>query len=154
MYGKVDETLVHALRACVSSDAGVLWAGDAHRFEGGAEQLRAASRDQSFHEAHAVEVMVTPRDVEEVQRVVRLCAQRLIPITPRGAGTGIEGAAIPYAGGLVLCTVPNPNPTPVPQTVEGLTKTPRNCVLGCPLGACSLGGGGGPILRRHYKASR
>jgi hypothetical protein len=53
--------------------------------------------------------MVTPRSVAEVAAVVRLCAQRRIPITPRGAGTGIEGGAIPYAGGVVLCTVRSPN---------------------------------------------
>jgi hypothetical protein len=34
--------------------------------------------------------------------VVAVCAAHRIPLTPRGAGTGLEGGAIPYLGGVVL----------------------------------------------------
>jgi len=64
---------------------------------------------RSFHNPAPVELLVSPRSVAEVAAVVRLCAQRRIPITPRGAGTGIEGGCIPYAGGVVLCTVRSPS---------------------------------------------
>ena len=33
---------------------------------------------------------------------MRLCARDCIPLNPRGAGTGLEGGAIPYLGGVVL----------------------------------------------------
>ncbi len=41
-----------------------------------------------------------PRSAEEVQQIVRLCANEGIPIIPRGAGSGLSGGAI--GEGLVL----------------------------------------------------
>jgi glycolate oxidase len=35
---------------------------------------------------------------------MQLCNQYLIPVTPRGAGTGLSGGALPHLGGLVLST--------------------------------------------------
>src|SRR5690606_38479294 len=32
-----------------------------------------------------------------------ICSKHLIPITPRGAGTGLSGGALPIYGGLVIC---------------------------------------------------
>lgn len=40
----------------------------------------------------------------EVQELVRLCRREAIPITPRGAGTGLSGGAVPTNGGLVIET--------------------------------------------------
>jgi glycolate oxidase len=42
------------------------------------------------------------RSAEEVQRAVRACAERGIPIVPRGAGTGLSGGANATDGCLVL----------------------------------------------------
>jgi len=42
------------------------------------------------------------RSAEEVQRAVRACAERDIPIVPRGAGTGLSGGANATDGCLVL----------------------------------------------------
>ena len=36
--------------------------------------------------------------------VVRLCAERGVPVTPRGAGTGLSGGAVPARQGVVLAT--------------------------------------------------
>jgi len=47
---------------------------------------------------------VLPKSVEQVAAVLRECNLRRIPVTPRGAGTGIEGGAIPYHGGVVITT--------------------------------------------------
>src|SRR5690349_16626951 len=41
---------------------------------------------------------------EEVAVVLRLCAEHRIPVTPRGAGSGMVGGALPIAGGIVLST--------------------------------------------------
>jgi glycolate oxidase len=40
----------------------------------------------------------------EVAAVLRICAERGVPVTPRGAGSGMCGGALPVAGGVVLST--------------------------------------------------
>jgi glycolate oxidase len=46
--------------------------------------------------------VVLPRSRDEVQAIVRICAQHLIPFVARGAGTGLSGGALPATGGLVI----------------------------------------------------
>ena len=46
--------------------------------------------------------VVHPREVAEVVTVVRHCAERGIPVVPRGAGTGLSGGANATAGCIVL----------------------------------------------------
>ena len=47
-------------------------------------------------------LVVLPETVEQVQRVLRLCCARKIPVVARGAGTGLSGGALPLAGGVIL----------------------------------------------------
>jgi len=47
-------------------------------------------------------LVVLPRTVEEVQRIVRLCNERDVPVVARGAGTGLSGGALPHAEGVLL----------------------------------------------------
>ena len=47
-----------------------------------------------------VEVLTT----EEIAAVMKLCNEHHIPVTPRGAGTGLVGGAVPIHGGIVLVT--------------------------------------------------
>ncbi|MGO9310673.1 MAG: FAD-binding oxidoreductase [Spirochaetia bacterium] len=52
---------------------------------------------------HALpEVVVMPGTAAEVQAVVRLASRALVPITPRGAGSGLSGGAVPACGGISL----------------------------------------------------
>jgi len=48
----------------------------------------------------AIDVMST----EEVSAVMKICNENHIPVTCRGAGTGLAGACTPIAGGVVICT--------------------------------------------------
>lgn len=48
--------------------------------------------------------VVRPGTPEEVSALMRLCYAEEIPVTPRGAGTGLSGGALPQHGGLVLST--------------------------------------------------
>src|SRR5882762_3206859 len=43
-------------------------------------------------------------DVTEVSAVMRLALEHHVPVTPRGAGTGLSGGALPVHGGIVLAT--------------------------------------------------
>ncbi len=52
--------------------------------------------------AHRPEAVVKPRTTAEVSAVMRLANEHRIPVTPRGAGTGIAGGAVPMYGGIVL----------------------------------------------------
>ncbi len=45
-----------------------------------------------------------PKTTEHVAAVVRLAAGLGLPITPRGAGTGLSGGATPVGGGIVIGT--------------------------------------------------
>jgi FAD/FMN-containing dehydrogenase len=48
------------------------------------------------------DVVVHPLTVQEIQDVLRYCYVNDIPVTPRGAGTGNYGQAVPLHGGVVL----------------------------------------------------
>ncbi|MBS1704446.1 MAG: FAD-binding protein [Armatimonadetes bacterium] len=49
-------------------------------------------------------VVTLPRSTQEAQTIVRWCAKNQIPFTPRGAGTGLSGGAMPALGGVVIST--------------------------------------------------
>lgn len=42
------------------------------------------------------DVVVFPKNVEEVSAVVRVCNDRYIPVVPFGTGTGLEGGIAAY----------------------------------------------------------
>ena len=48
--------------------------------------------------------VVMPVDTDEVAAVVRWCVAHSVPYTPRGAGTGLSGGAMPALGGVVIST--------------------------------------------------
>ncbi len=50
------------------------------------------------------EVVVKPSGEEEISRILLVCNRHRIPVTPRGAGTGLSGGALPVMGGVVLST--------------------------------------------------
>ena len=71
----------------------------------GHERLDDYGRDESplpefFPPACAVLVEST----EQAAAVLRICLERKVPVTPRGAGSGMCGGALPVAGGVVLST--------------------------------------------------
>ena len=48
------------------------------------------------------ELVVLPGSTAEVAGLARLCNRERVPLTPRGAGTGYSGGAVPVARGVVL----------------------------------------------------
>jgi hypothetical protein len=48
------------------------------------------------------DIVVTPRTQDEVVTVLRAAYKHKVPVTPRGAGTGNYGQAMPLAGGAIL----------------------------------------------------
>lgn len=47
-------------------------------------------------------VVASPRNTEEVQRIVRLCAAHDVPLTVTAGRSGVSGASVPMFGGVVL----------------------------------------------------
>ncbi|MCX5800779.1 MAG: FAD-binding protein [Candidatus Eisenbacteria bacterium] len=66
-----------------------------------AEELRCHSCDATGKSA-LPEVVVRPERVEQVSAIARFCTEEGIPLTPRGAGTGLSGGAVPAGGGVSL----------------------------------------------------
>jgi glycolate oxidase len=59
--------------------------------------------DESLHaDVQLPEAVVFPSDTAQVAAIVRLAAERRVPITARGAGTGLSGGCIPLPGGVVV----------------------------------------------------
>jgi len=50
------------------------------------------------------DVVVHPGSTDEISRVMKLANRELIPVFPRGAGSGFTGGSLPTRGGIVLCT--------------------------------------------------
>jgi glycolate oxidase subunit GlcD len=48
------------------------------------------------------DIVVLPSTTEEVSRIMKVAAQYNIPITPRGAGTGLSGGATTVMGGISI----------------------------------------------------
>lgn len=71
----------------------------------GHEKLDDYGRDESpLPEFFPPECAVLCSTKEEVSAVLRLCLEHKVPVTPRGAGSGMVGGALPVAGGIVLST--------------------------------------------------
>jgi alkyldihydroxyacetonephosphate synthase len=74
-----------------------------------AELVRCA-RDWSWPSLYAAaqgeaalpDVVVRPRTDEEVAAALHTATEHGVPVVPRGGGSGVMGAAVPYHGGVVL----------------------------------------------------
>ncbi len=48
------------------------------------------------------DIVIKPRTAEEISAVMKICNRQKIPVTPRGAGTGLSGGALPQFGGVLI----------------------------------------------------
>jgi len=63
--------------------------------------LVSYSYDASVHD-HRPVAAVWPLNTEQVSEILTLANAQRIPVTPRGAGTGLTGLAVPVQGGIVM----------------------------------------------------
>ncbi len=64
--------------------------------------LEKYSRDQSFTPPRKPNYVVKPKSLEEVQGVVRLANEQLMPVIPYSSGTDFHGGAVPNQGGILV----------------------------------------------------
>ncbi|MDF2571877.1 MAG: putative FAD-linked oxidoreductase [Sporomusa sp.] len=93
-YGKVTKTVVDQLETIVGTE-NVIWGKaipEQYAYDAGTrkEGLRYP------------EVLVFPGNTTAVAEIVKAANNLLIPVTPRGGGTGLAGGAVPLNGGIVL----------------------------------------------------
>jgi glycolate oxidase len=68
------------------------------------ESLNHYGHDETEHLLYLPNAVVKPANTQEVAAIMQYCNEHLIPVTPRGAGTGLSGGALPHLGGVLLST--------------------------------------------------
>src|SRR5687768_16738326 len=53
-------------------------------------------------EKNSPDVVVFPRNTDDVARIVKLCNRAGVPFLPRGAGTSLAGGCLPVGGGVMI----------------------------------------------------
>jgi glycolate oxidase len=91
-FNKITGEILSAIKAIVGEDAVI------SQHEG----MEKYSHDETEDLIYYPEVVVKPTSTQEVSDLMKLCNQHLIPVTPRGAGTGLSGGALPVKGGVLL----------------------------------------------------
>jgi glycolate oxidase len=78
--------------------------GEANVIFGNKKTLQKYSRDQIPEQryAHLPEVVVRPKTTGEIAKIMKLANREIIPVTPRAAGSGLSGGAVPVYGGILL----------------------------------------------------
>jgi glycolate oxidase len=75
--------------------------GDAYVFADD-ESLNNYAHDETENLHFLPDIVIKPRTAEEISQIMVLCNKHKIPVTPRGAGTGLSGGALPHLGGVLL----------------------------------------------------
>ncbi len=68
------------------------------------DSLQQYSHDETERLSFPPDIVLKPSTTEEVSAILKICHQHFIPVTPRGAGTGLSGGALPNLGGVLLST--------------------------------------------------
>ncbi|MGC4037257.1 MAG: FAD-linked oxidase C-terminal domain-containing protein [Chitinophagaceae bacterium] len=68
------------------------------------ESLYNYSHDETETLSFLPSVVIKPRTASEVSEILTICNREKIHVTPRGAGTGLSGGALPHLGGVLLST--------------------------------------------------
>ncbi|MCC9138107.1 FAD-binding oxidoreductase [Pontibacter silvestris] len=68
------------------------------------EQMLRYTHDETEDLHYEPELVLKPANASEISSIMQLCNQNLIPVTPRGAGTGLSGGALPIHKGVVIST--------------------------------------------------
>ena len=66
------------------------------------ESIDKYSHDETEDLRFAPEIVLKPVSSEEISSILQYCNRQSIPVTPRGAGTGLSGGALPVFGGVAL----------------------------------------------------
>ena len=68
------------------------------------ETLLHYSHDETEDLHFPPDVVIKPGTTGEISAIMKICNAEKIPVTPRGAGTGLSGGALSHLGGVLLST--------------------------------------------------
>jgi len=91
-YNSVTSEIIERLKEICGSQN--VLASDAER--------ESYSHDETACLSARPAVIVRPADTAQIAAVMKLAYENSIPVTPRGAGTGLSGGAVPLLGGIFL----------------------------------------------------
>lgn len=96
-YQLVDKRIMEELSGIVGSEFVIF---------DDAEKLEPFSHDEVADISYAKmpEIVVKPASAEELSAILKLANREMIPVTPRGAGSGLSGGAVPLSGGILVST--------------------------------------------------
>ena len=66
------------------------------------DQLQKYAHDETEDLVFYPQAAVSPANAEQISALMKICNENLIPVTPRGAGTGLSGGALPVHEGLLI----------------------------------------------------
>ena len=66
------------------------------------ESLNNYAHDETENLHFLPDIVIKPRTAKEISEIMLICNEHKIPVTPRGAGTGLSGGALPHLGGVLL----------------------------------------------------
>jgi glycolate oxidase len=68
------------------------------------EKMESYSHDEVAESGYSTmpDTVVKPGSAEEISEIMKLANRELVPVTPRGAGSGLSGGCVPVNGGIVL----------------------------------------------------
>lgn len=92
MYNKITPTILETLKTIVGSNFVFT----------DKEKLEHYGHDETEDLLYMPEVVVKPRTAQEISEILKLANKEMIPVTPRAAGTGLSGGALPVFGGIIL----------------------------------------------------
>lgn len=95
-YNQLTPELLDQLHAIV---------GDGNFFAGEDVNEDYSHDEMPIYGSKMPEAVVLPNSTQEVSDIMKLCNDNHIPVTVRGAGTGLCGGSTPLHGGVVLCTM-------------------------------------------------
>lgn len=91
-YNRVSTEDIHHFRGLLGED----------RVLAGSEQTGRYNHDETEDFRFNPEIVLLPDTAEQVAEILKHCNKRDIPVTARGAGTGLSGAALAVNGGVCL----------------------------------------------------
>lgn len=94
MYHKITALDIDAIKALAGADA--VLAGEEINADYGHDELGGISR--------MPEVLIKAKSTEQIAAIMKYAYEKNIPVTVRGSGTGLVGAAVPVEGGILLET--------------------------------------------------
>jgi glycolate oxidase len=93
-YGAITADIINAFKAIIGNQYVVT----------DEESFAKYGKDETENLFFAPEVVVKPRTTEEISAILKICNKEILAVTPRGAGTGLSGGALPHLGGVLLST--------------------------------------------------